>query len=435
MTNDVPKILGGEAVRATPFRTRPQRQASRPVSEREFVDAWLMSRWTGGSSTLGLPLGIGFSEAMPADLHLDLAVAELLGEEAAAFAAELAVVHAGAQRVHVLPATSGSRAFAGILITLSELAEELGLRRPDDGEEVILPALAPRSTYEAVFDRGLVPIFVDVLPNGLCMDPAAVRREITERTVAIVPAHTCGRMAPVKQIMDVASPHRIAVIEDCSRAPGGRWVDGRAAGGVGHAGFFSFHVAGSLDGGGGGAVITTNDRLAVEIASALSGRQMSGHLREEDDSMPGILAALLRAQLRPFVEQNEPRARVFADLDATAEHIPGIQPFPIEAAVLMPPTDTGWQVRVDLTEFGGMTIYQFALALAAELSCPVNRISRPLTNPPGRGGMDLTPSARAGYETVIVFDPGVDAEAPEAFAFAVGKLRNHGAEIADTVRC
>jgi len=130
------------------------------------------------------------------------------------------------------------------------------------GDEVIVPALTWYATAMAVRFVGATPVFVDIDPNTLCIDPEQIEAAITDRTRAVIPVHLYGSMADMDRIMEIARRHGLRVIEDCAHMHGGVWA-GRHVGSIGDAGSFSFQhskTMGCADAG----ICITNDAAAAD---------------------------------------------------------------------------------------------------------------------------------------------------------------------------
>jgi L-glutamine:2-deoxy-scyllo-inosose/3-amino-2,3-dideoxy-scyllo-inosose aminotransferase len=454
---NLPAILGGTPIRDWPHRTTPERELSGLFSESEFVRRWLerAPNWEPDCPRGGVELGGGLPADLIHEIAIDHEIAEALGWEPAAFAAEFARVHAPGQEVTVVPANNGTRVITDMLAALSLWAKDLGLRPLEVGSEVIVPALTWQATAGAALSRNLVPVLVDVDPNTLSIDVAAARRAITDRTVAILPVHLYNRMALVHELVAIAKPLGIAVLEDCAHAQGARWANGRAAGTVGDAGSFSFQGSKTLAGGEGGAMISRHRGLALQTASVVTcGRQVAGsrHLQADNDRMPAIVAALLRAQLRRFAAQNSQRTDVYARLDQIAAELAGIAPLATQDDVLVPPTYK-WPFRVSLDHFD-LRLGQLQRALEVELDCEVATIYEPLTTSrlyapntdPARRisrtywsridpSIYPAPVAEGAYRTVLAIEhaAGLDPQFPEAFADAIHKIRANAPRLAREV--
>jgi L-glutamine:2-deoxy-scyllo-inosose/3-amino-2,3-dideoxy-scyllo-inosose aminotransferase len=132
------------------------------------------------------------------------------------------------------------------------------------GDEVIVTALTWYATAMAVRHVGAVPVFVDIEPDTLCMDPDRIEAAITERTKAVVPVHAYGSMADMDRIMAIAKRHGLRVIEDCAHMHGGIW-GGRGIGGIGEVGSFSFQHTKTMSSGEGGICITSDPDIAERI--------------------------------------------------------------------------------------------------------------------------------------------------------------------------
>jgi perosamine synthetase len=141
-------------------------------------------------------------------------------------------------------ATSSGTAALHLALTLLDLTP---------GDEVIVPALTFVATAHAVrYARGR-PVFADVAPNTLTLDPADVARKLTRRTRAVIPVHYAGHPAALDELHAVAGDAGIVVIEDAAHAAGARYR-GRRIGNLSRLTCFSFHAAKNLTTGEGGAV-------------------------------------------------------------------------------------------------------------------------------------------------------------------------------------
>jgi L-glutamine:2-deoxy-scyllo-inosose/3-amino-2,3-dideoxy-scyllo-inosose aminotransferase len=135
------------------------------------------------------------------------------------------------------------------------------------GDEVIIPALTWIATATAVRDVGAKPVFVDIEPTTLCMDPVKFEQAITPKTKAVIPVHLYGSMADLDKIIRIAKKHKLGVIEDCAHMQGGVW-NGRGAGSWGDVGSFSFQQSKTVSAGESGICLTSDDELADMIFRA-----------------------------------------------------------------------------------------------------------------------------------------------------------------------
>lgn len=132
------------------------------------------------------------------------------------------------------------------------------------GDEVLVAPVTWCSTALAVRHVGALPVFVDIKPDTLCMDPMSAEAAITPRTKAIIPVHAYGSMADMDVLMQIAARHGLRVIEDCAHMHGGFW-DGKGVGSLGDVGSFSFQNSKTMSSGEGGICITNDSVLAERI--------------------------------------------------------------------------------------------------------------------------------------------------------------------------
>jgi dTDP-4-amino-4,6-dideoxygalactose transaminase len=129
------------------------------------------------------------------------------------------------------------------------------------GDEVITTPMTFCATVNAIVHAGLHPVLADVDPTTMNIDPAAVRRQITARTKALLPVHFAGRACDMDALMAIAREHRLAVIEDCAHAIETEYR-GQKAGTIGDLGVLSFYSTKNIVTGEGGMVLTQNEKLA-----------------------------------------------------------------------------------------------------------------------------------------------------------------------------
>jgi len=168
------------------------------------------------------------------------------------------------------------------------------------GAEVIVPSFTFFATAGAVWNAGFRPVFCDVDPGTFNVTGATLEAVWTDRTVAVVPVHLFGQMAPMSEIMDLARARGAFVLEDAAQAVGARSTDG-VAGGIGDAGVLSFFPTKNLGGFGDGGMVTTNDGgLADQLAKLRihGGRKMYHHeMVGLNSRLDALQAAVLRVKL------------------------------------------------------------------------------------------------------------------------------------------
>jgi len=151
---------------------------------------------------------------------------------------------------YVVAVTSGT---AAIFCALAAL----GI---NSGDEVIVPDVTFIATANAVVLTGAKPVFADVDPKTMNMDPLCFERAITRKTKAVIPVHISGRPADVKKILQIAKKNGIHVVEDAAEALMSK-LCGKCVGTFGELGCFSFTANKIITTGQGGAVATNNPKF------------------------------------------------------------------------------------------------------------------------------------------------------------------------------
>ncbi|WKE73454.1 DegT/DnrJ/EryC1/StrS aminotransferase family protein [Streptomyces sp. WP-1] len=176
----------------------------------------------------------------------------ILGARTAAFE-ELLRADLGA--ADVVACSSGTSALSLVL-----RAMDIG-----PGDEVIVPAFGCAPLASSVVAVGAVPVFADIRPDTMTMDPDAAERLVTERTRAVLPAHMFSVMADMPRFTELARRHGLRLLEDSAVAQGGV-LRGVPAGLWGEAGVYSFvQVKTCGMPGEGGAVITRDPALGERV--------------------------------------------------------------------------------------------------------------------------------------------------------------------------
>ena len=134
--------------------------------------------------------------------------------------------------------------------------------KPDD--EVIVPSLTFAASPQAILASGAKPVFCEVSPNTLNIDPNDVVKKITDKTRVIMPVHFGGTPCELDEIMSIAQERNIRVIEDAAHAFGSKY-NGKLIGSSGDITCFSFDPIKNITCGEGGAVITSDKELSEKI--------------------------------------------------------------------------------------------------------------------------------------------------------------------------
>ncbi len=219
----------------------------------------------------------------------------VLGPEVEAFEREFAAASGAA---HAVGVGNGTDALALILRALGIGA----------GDEVVTTPLSAAYTALAIVMAGARPVFADIDPQRLTLDPAAAERAITGRTRALLPVHLYGQPADMPALAALASRRNLALVEDCCQAHLATCA-GQPVGTFGAAGAFSFYPTKNLGAlGDGGAVVTRDAALAARVARLRNGGQADRYQHVEigiNSRLDEIQAAILRVRL--------PRLRSWTD--------------------------------------------------------------------------------------------------------------------------
>lgn len=134
------------------------------------------------------------------------------------------------------------------------------------GDEVIVPTYSFFATAGVVSRLNAVPVFADVDPVTMNIDPSDIEHRITDKTKAIIPVHLYGQSADMNPIMEIAEKHNLFVIEDGAQAISAEYKGGKKAGTIGHIGCYSFFPSKNLGGfGDGGLVVTNDEKLYADL--------------------------------------------------------------------------------------------------------------------------------------------------------------------------
>jgi perosamine synthetase len=255
------------------------------------------------------------------------------GPELAAFEAALAQYHSVHHAVAVSSGTAG--------LHLALIALGIG-----EGDEVVVPSFAFVAVANTVLQVRAVPVFADIDPLTLNLDPAAVERAITPRTKAVVVVHTFGVPAQMDALQAIAHSHGLALIEDACEAIGAEF-DGRRVGSFGEMAVLGFYPNKQITTGEGGAVLCRDASHAARQRSLRNqGRSGDGWL---DHAEPGfnyrlsdMACALGRVQLGRIDEILALRAQAAGRYDALLKDIPGLELPPLE----LPHRKLSWFVYV-----------------------------------------------------------------------------------------
>jgi dTDP-4-amino-4,6-dideoxygalactose transaminase len=235
------------------------------------------------------------------EIGLDPQQKFILGERTARFeqalSAELGVSD-------VIACSSGTSA-----LTLILHAMEVG-----PGDEVVVPAYGCAPLANTVVNLGATPVFADIDPWTMVVDPEQVERAVTSSTKAIVPAHMFSVMADMPRLRELAQERGVRLVEDSAVAQGAV-LDGRPAGSWGDAGLFSFVQVKTFGTAGEGGVVVTDDTALGRLVRSLRNHGQAARRFVYDrvgynSRFDEVLAAFQLQRLPGLADRLERRAKI-----------------------------------------------------------------------------------------------------------------------------
>ena len=242
---------------------------------------------------------------------------------------------------HVLALSSGTAAMHLALVALGV----------GPGDEVVTSPITWPATANVIVHTGARPVFADVRPDDLNLDPDRAREAVTPRTKAILPVHLAGQPCDLEPLWALGLP----VVEDAAHAVEAAYR-GRKLGALSDATCFSLYATKNVAAGEGGLVATDRDDLAAAIDDLRVMRRGHGSLYDfpvpgYKANLPDVLAAIALVQLDKLAPHRAVRERHFAAYDAAVAELDGIEPLARD------PRDTHalhlYVVRVDPEHAGG----------------------------------------------------------------------------------
>ena len=227
----------------------------------------------------------------------------------------------------------------GVAVSSGTCGLHLALRALNigPGDEVITTPFSFIASANCILFVGAKPVFVDIDPISLNMDPALVAKAITPRTRAILPVHLFGHPCDIDPILEVAASAGLPVIEDASQATGASYK-GRRVGGFGRVGCFSLYANKIVTSAEGGMIVTSDEELALRMRAIRNFGQMPGqHVRHAflggNYKMTDLCAAIGCAQIEKIDRYVAARRRQVDALNAALTGLDGlIERRPMERA-------------------------------------------------------------------------------------------------------
>lgn len=237
---------------------------------------------------------------------------------------------------HAVAVSSGTAALHGCMHALGVGA----------GDEVIVPPMTFAASANAVLYCGGTPVFADVDPRTLLLDPAQVEKRVTERTRAILAVDYAGQPCDYRALRRIADRHGLALVADACHSLGGS-DDGSPVGSLADLSTFSLHPVKHVTTGEGGVVTTHDPRLAERIRIFRNHGITSDHRQRESTGswfyemvelgynyrLTDFQCALGRTQLRKLPKWVERRQEIAAAFTKEMASIPGATPLAVRDGV------------------------------------------------------------------------------------------------------
>jgi len=210
------------------------------------------------------------------------------------------------------------------------------------GDEVVVPAMTFAATANCVLYQGGTPVFADVDPDTLLLDPESVEARITRRTKAIIAVDYAGQPCDYDEIGRVAEKHGLALVADACHSLGATYR-GRRVGSLALLNTFSFHPVKHITTGEGGMVTTNDPELAARMRS-FRNHGISADFRQRERAgswyyevtdlgynyrVSDIQCALGRSQLRKLPGWIARRREIAASYDAALSDTIGVEPLSV----------------------------------------------------------------------------------------------------------
>ncbi len=236
------------------------------------------------------------------------------------------------------------------------------------GDEVIMADTNWIATASPIVQLGAKPVFVDILPDSWCIDPALAEAAITPRTKAIIAVHLYGNLCEIEQLLAIGEKHGIPVIEDAAEAIGSVY-HGKQAGSMGKFGTFSFHGTKTVTTGEGGMFVTNDPELYEHVLTLSNHGRARGQTRQFWPDMVGfkfkmsnIQAAIGCAQIERIEELTKRKREIFSYYRDCLAHLSGISINPEPAGIV----NGAWMPTVVFDAETGVTREQLQAAFKAE---------------------------------------------------------------------
>lgn len=219
------------------------------------------------------------------------------------------------------------------------------------GDEVIVPDITWIATAAPINYVGATPVFVDVDEETWCISAESLKKNITEKTKAIITVDLYGNMPEYDEIISIANEYKIPIIEDAAEAVGSTYKN-KHAGSLGIVGVFSFHGSKMMTTGEGGMLVTDEENLYKRCLKLRDHGRADGNKMFWNDEvaykykMSSMQAALGLAQLERIDELVSKKQQIFEWYKEELKDVEGIKINTIKKHV----TSNFWMITVILDQ-------------------------------------------------------------------------------------
>jgi len=283
------------------------------------------------------------------------------------------------------------------------------------GDEVIVPPMTFASSANCIVFQGGTPVFVDVDPDTLLLDPALVEAKITPRTKAIIAVDYAGQPCDYDALRAIANRHGLTLVADACHALGGSYK-GRPVGSLADLSAFSFHPVKPITTGEGGMITTDDPGLAQRMRVFRNHGITTDHRQREQQGswfyemvdlgynyrLTDFQCALGLSQLRKLPEWVKRRQEIAQRYNTAFAEIPAVRPLGVRADVSH--AYHLYVVRLDLAKLRTTRAEMFAALRAEGIGVNVHYIPvhlHPFYRERFGTGPGLCPAAETAYEQLI----------------------------------
>ena len=240
----------------------------------------------------------------------------------------------------------------------------------EPGDEVIVPPITDIGTILPVLWQNAIPVFADVDPCTMLLDPKSVEANITGKTRAVIAVHLAGAVCPMDELQQICSRHKLVLIEDCSQAYWAQYKD-KLVGSMGDMACFSLQQSKHMTCGEGGLMVTSNDAYA-ERALLFADKGWPRHsgkmgafrflFLSQNYRMSELNGAVAWAQLGKVSACVQRRRKAAESLSAKIADIAGVAPPHVPAGT----AHAYWLYMLSINAASGTVAATFGEALLAE---------------------------------------------------------------------